>query len=456
MKSLLKFLLLGLALGSASPSVQASTGTGTDLPGHTWPQWMGPKRDGVWEEKDIASRIDLNAAKLVWESPVGGGYAGPAVTRDRVYLLSFHRDTSAASTDTSKGLLGEEHLLCADAATGKTVWEQKWPAAYTFDYSSGPRATPTVHEGLVYALGGEGALVCASASDGKILWRRDLKTEFKSPTATWGFAGHPLVHGDTIFCLAGGDGTTCLALDRLTGKEKWRALSSRQAGYCPPVLVHHHGKDVLILWHGEAINALEPASGKVLWTIPRETRFGVSMASPVQRGDDLLISCFWWGSKMLRLKPDFTTPETLWETERESDRRTEHLNALMCTPLEVDGYFYGVCSYGQLRCLDWKTGARKWETFTATGGKEERWATAFLTRLGRGGNEFLLFNEQGDLIRAALTPDGYQEKQRRNLIAPNCPDVKERPVVWSHPAYAEGHVWLRNHGTLRCWKIVSE
>ncbi|MDB6135697.1 MAG: hypothetical protein JWM59_3940 [Verrucomicrobiales bacterium] len=446
MKSLLT-LLLTLTLGSASASPNADTKA-------AWPQWMGPDRDGVWEEKDLASRIDLNSARMVWAAPVGGGYTGPAVTEDRVYLLSFHRDDSV--TDTSKGVAGEERLLCADAATGKTVWEQKWRAAYTFDYSSGPRATPTVHEGLVYALGGEGALLCASAVDGKTVWKRDLKADFKSPTATWGFAGHPLVHGDTLFCLAGGDGTTCLALDRLTGTEKWRALSSRQAGYAPPKIIRHHGREVLILWHGEAVNALDPVTGKVLWSIPKETRFGVSMASPIQRGDDLLITCFWWGSKMLRLKPDFSTPDTLWETERESDRRTEHLNALMCTPLEVDGYFYGVCSYGQLRCLEWKTGARKWETFAGTGGKEERWATAFLTRLGHSGNEFILFNEQGELIRAALTPEAYQEKQRRQIIEPNCPDVKERPVVWSHPAYARGHVWARNHGSLRCWKIVRD
>lgn len=390
---------------------------------------------------------------MEWEAPVGGGYAGPAVADGRVFLLSFYRD--AAAKDTSSGIKGEEQLLCADAASGKTVWERRWPAVYTIDYASGPRTTPTVHDGMVYALGAEGHLLCARAADGGIVWQQELTTGFHCKAPTWGFAGHPLIFEDTLICLAAGDGTTCVALDRRTGAEKWRALSSRQAGYCPPVLIRQGETPVLILWHGEAINALDPRTGKVHWTIPRDTQYGVSMAAPLHHGDQLLVSCFWWGCKALHLKPDFSTPEIIWETQRESDRRTEHLNALMCSPLLVEGFLYGICSYGQLRCLDWKTGARKWETFAATTGKEERCANAFLTRLGRTGHDFLISNERGELIHASLTPDGYKEKARRTLITPNCPDIKDRPAVWSHPAYSNGRIWLRNHGTLRCWKITK-
>ncbi len=434
-------LLLSLVLLSASL-----------VPAADWPQWMGPQRDGIWDEPDLAEKVDPAKASMVWSAPVGGGYAGPAVADGRVYLMSCHRPGIPA--DTSQGLPGEEQLLCLDAATGKVLWEQRWPVVYKIDYASGPRATPTVHKGRVYALGAEGHLVCADAKDGKILWKRDFQKELPCPSPTWGFAGHPLVFEDKLICLAGGQGSTCVALDLLTGEEKWRALSSKQAGYCPPQLIQSGGQPQVILWHGEAINALDPRSGRVHWTLPRESRYGVSMASPIQHGDRLLISAYWWGSKMLQLKPDHSLPDTLWETQREGDTRTEHLNALMCTPLLVDGFIYGVCSYGQLRCLDWKTGERRWETMTATGGKEDRWVTAFLTRLGRTGNDFLLFNEQGKLIRATLTPGGYQEKSRKALIAPNSPDVKNRKVVWSHPAYSNGHVFVRNDGELRCWKLV--
>lgn len=437
----MKQLLLSLVLLSAPIAAAAD-----------WPQWMGPQRDGIWDEPGLAAKVDPAKASMVWSAPAGGGYAGPAVADGKVYLMSCHR--GALPKDTSQGLPGEEQLLCLEAATGKVLWEQRWPVVYKIDYASGPRATPTVHDGRVYALGAEGHLVCADAKDGKILWKRDFQKELPCPSPTWGFAGHPLVFEDKLICLAGGQGSTCVALDLKTGQEKWRALSSKQAGYCPPQLIQSGGQPQVILWHGEAINALDPRSGRVHWTLPRESRYGVSMASPILHEDRLLISAYWWGSRMLQLKPDHSLPDTLWATEREGDTRTEHLNALMCTPLLADGFVYGVCSQGQLRCLDWQTGARRWETMAATGGKEDRWVTAFLTRLGRKNNDFLLFNEQGELIRATLTPDGYQEKSRKALIAPNSPDVKNRPVVWSHPAYSNGHVFVRNDGELRCWKLV--
>lgn len=433
-----------LFLVSTLPAAQAAD----------WPQWMGPNRDGIWDEPGISENANPAEATMVWSHPVGNGYAGPAVAEGKVYLLSAVSDPS--QKDTSKGLRKTEQLVCLDANTGKVVWEQLWPANYLIDYSSGPRVTSTVKEGLVHALGAEGHLLTADAKTGAVVWRKELKEALPCTAPTWGFAGHPLVFGELLICLGGGQGSTCVAFDRKTGEEKWRALSSRQSGYCPPVLIQHEGKPQLILWHGEAINALEPETGKVLWTIPRESRYGVSMAAPIQRGNQLLVSAYWWGSRMLQLKPDHSVPETLWATEREGDTRTEHLNSLMCTPMAIGDHFYGVCSQGQLRCLEWKTGRRVWETMDATGGKPDKWVTAFLTRLGAGSNDFLLFNEQGDLIRATLTPEGYQEKSRKNLIAPNSEDVKNRPVVWSHPAYSNGHVFVRNDGEIRCWRLTPK
>ena len=417
-----------------------------------WGQWMGDARDGVWREAG-AERSDPAAAEQKWEVKCGGGYAGPAVSGGRVFLLSWYREPE--QKDTSGGLRGEEELLCLDAKDGREIWRHRWAESYTIDYHDGPRATPTVHEGRVYALGAEGRLVCLDAASGKLQWQQEMKPLLKTKAPTWGFAGHPLIWEDLLICLGGGDSGTCVAFDRVSGKEKWRALSSRQAGYCPPVLIQHEGKPQIILWHGEAINALDPRTGSVLWTVPRMTQFGVSMAAPVYHGGQLLVSGFWWGSKMLKLPSGTGEPEVLWETKRESDTRTEHLNALMCSPLLVDGFLYGVCSYGQLRCLDWRSGARKWETFDATTGKETRWGNAFLTRLGDS-SDFLLFNEKGELIRATLTPEGYSEQSRHKIIEPNCPDVRERPVVWSHPAYSGGCVFARNSTGLRCWRIVKE
>jgi outer membrane protein assembly factor BamB len=416
-----------------------------------WPQWMGPQRDGLWRESGLLDAFPERGAKVLWRLPAGPGYAGPAVASGRVFFLERE---ARPTPDTSKGILGIERLRCLDAATGRAMWQREWDAAYSIDYSCGPRATPTVHDGLVYALGAEGHLACVRADDGGLVWQRDLKRDFRCSAPTWGFAGHPLVYQELLLCLVGGTGSTCVALDRKSGKEVWRALSSKQAGYCPPTLIDNHGKPEIILWHGEAINALDPATGKVHWTMPRDTLYGVSMAMPRQVGTDLLISCFWWGSKMLRLKADHSLPEVVWETERESDRRTTHLNALMCTPLVHAGHIYGVCSYGQLRCLDWATGTRKWETFAATtGAGEDLYGHAFLTRLagqGEPGNRFIIFNEKGELILARLTPEKYHLISRSKIVEPDCPDLTQRRVVWMHPAYADKKAFVKNNREIVC------
>jgi len=424
---------------------------GGPLVADDWPQWMGPARDGVWRESGLVEAFPEGGPRIVWRVKAGPGYAGPAVVGDRVYVMERE---GRATADTSKGLEGVERLRALEASTGATIWQKEWEAPYLIDYATGPRATPTVHDGLVYALGAEGRLVCVRADDGSTVWDRDLKTDFQCVSPTWGFAGHPLVWKDLLLCLVGGQGTTAVALDRRTGAEKWRALSSSHAGYCPPTLIENHGREEVIYWHGEAINSLDPETGAVHWTVPRSTRFGVSMAMPRQVGDRLLVSAFWWGSRMMRLQADQSEPEILWETERESDTRTEHLNALMCTPLHHDGFLYGVCSYGQLRCLEWASGARKWETFEATSrAGEERWGTAFLTRLGgegEDGHRFVIFNEKGELILARLTPQAYTEISRAKIVEGDCPAVKDRPVVWTHPAYAGRRAFIKNNSEIVC------
>jgi len=142
---------------------------------------------------------------------------------------------------------------------------------------------------------------------------------------------------------------------------------------------------------------------------------------------------------MLRL--DDNKPQVMWKTQKASEKETTQLNAVMCTPFLEDGYIYGVCSYGQLRCLNAQTGERIWETFKATtDGEPVRWGNAFIVK---NGNRFFLFNEKGDLIIAKLSPKGYEEISRAHVLEPTNRDPG-RLVVWSHPAFANRHVYARN------------
>ncbi|MES2705672.1 MAG: PQQ-binding-like beta-propeller repeat protein [Verrucomicrobiota bacterium] len=423
------------------------------LPAADWPQWMGPQRDGIWREEGLVRKFPESGPKVLWETPCGGGYAGPAVAEGRVFLADrIPAAPDAPKPENPSALPGTERLRALDSGTGKVLWEYQRDTPCLVSYPAGPRATPVVHEGLVYFLGIHGRLACLEAATGKVMWEKYFEKEFNCEAPMWGFAGHPVVFRDTLICLAGGKGSCVVAFDLKTGAVKWKSLTLKQQGYAPPTICDNHGQPLLIQWSAEAIHGLDPVTGRELWDLPWPIRNGVAIASPVQSGNQVLITSFWRGCRMLKLNPGDAKPDIVWETEKESDTRTVHLNALMTTPVLHGGNFYGVCSYGQIRGLRWEDGTRLWENKEIVGkGKEVRWATAFLTWMGGADSDHCLcFTESGELLILKLTPAACEIVSRAKVIEPDCEDVRERPVVWTHPAYANGHAFVRNNHLIRC------
>jgi outer membrane protein assembly factor BamB len=179
---------------------------------------------------------------------------------------------------------------------------------------------------------------------------------------------------------------------------------------------------------------------------------GLCVATPRQMEKFLFFTSFYNGSLMLRLGESIPGAETAWRTEKGDERKTTHLNAIISTPFVENGYIYGICSYGQLRCLKADTGERVWESLLpTTSGQPVRWGNAFLVKHEK---RYLLFNEKGDLIIAKLNPQGYEEISRAHLIEPTNKDPG-RPVVWSHPAFASRHVYVRNDKEIICADLTA-
>jgi outer membrane protein assembly factor BamB len=420
-----------------------------------WPQWLGPQRDGVWRETGIIEKFPTNGLKFRWRLPIGSGYSGPAVAKGRVYVMDRQLAKGATNPSSPWGrgeIPGNERVLCLNEADGKILWKYEYDCAYTVSYASGPRVTPAVHEGKVYTLGAEGHLHCLDAEKGAALWSRDFRKDFSVKTPVWGFAGHPLVDGKKVICLARGDGSVAVAFDKDTGKELWRALSAKEPGYAPPMIYEFNGKRQLIMWHPEAVNALDPETGKVLWTHPTrpEIRSGMTIPSPLKVGDLLFLTSFYNGSLLLRVDSD--KPSIVWQSQKVSEKDTDGLHSVMATPLIENGYIYSPCSYGQFRCLKLETGERLWETFAPTSGKSERWGHAFVVRHG---HRSFIFSEKGDLIIAKLTPEKYEEISRARLIDPDNRDPG-RLVVWSHPAFANRSVYARNDKEMVCVSLAAD
>ena len=421
-----------------------------------WPQWFGPERDGVWREKGIVETLPAGGPKLLWKQSVGSGYAGPAVSGDRVYVFDrVIKDPSTVPGDPfQRGEIpGDERVHCLDRKTGENIWTQSYVSNYTVSYAAGPRCTPVVDDGIVYTLGAEGRLHAFQASDGKILWTKDFISLFNVKAPVWGFAGTPLIEGDLLICLARGDGSTVVAFDKKRGTERWRALDAKEPGYCPPSILSDGDQRVLLIWHPESINGLNPKNGELLWTIPWKLRSGLSVPTPRVEGKRVFFTSFYNGATMLEFKSFDQKPKVLWQSKRVSEKRTKHLNSIMGTPVIHDGHVYGCCSYGQFRCLQVEDGKRLWETMEPIVKKETRWGNVFVTPHE---DRYFLFNELGELIIANLSPQGYRENSRAKLIEPNGSDMRQRSIVWSHPAYAHQCIFVRNDSEVRCYSLNAE
>ncbi len=438
-------------------AVLVSLDAATSACADDWPQWLGPKRDGVWRERGIFRQFPKDGPLVRWRTPIGGGYAGPAVADGRVFVLDRLLADGAhnpANAFANASIPGSERVLCLDERTGKVLWKHQYDCAYAISYPAGPRATPLVHAGKVYTLGAMGDLLCLNGRKGTVLWSKNLPRDYKANVPFWGFAAHPLLNGNQLICLVGGPGSEVVAFDRDTGNELWRSmtLAKGEIGYCPPTLIRISGKDQLIIWDPQAVHGLNPTNGDVLWSQPFAVNANLTIPTPRHSGNRLFLTSFYNGAMMLQFDGQSDKPHVLWKGKSNSEMRTDTLHSIMPTPVIQHGYIYGVCSYGQLRCLEAATGKRIWETFAATtDGEPVRWANAFLIPQD---DRFFLFNEKGDLIIARLTPAGYHEISRAHILAPTN-TMPGRPVVWSHPAFADRCVFARNDKEIVCVDLAD-
>jgi outer membrane protein assembly factor BamB len=410
--------------------------------GEDWPQWRGTNRDGVWRESGLIDKFPSSELTPKWRVPIGSGYCGPTVANGRVFVMD--RVTEPESI---------ERVHCFDEQTGKTIWSHEYACDYgRIAYPAGPRASVTIDAGRAYALGSTGRLHVYEAATGTVVWHKDLDEQYSIAMPIWGIAASPLIFENLVILHIGGDKACVVALRKETGEEAWRALSDR-AQYTAPILVQQAGQPLVICWTGDSVAGLAAATGKVLWRHewkPRNMPIGV--ATPVVEGDRVFFTSFYDGSLLLKLRQDKPEAETLWHRIGQNEKNTDALHSIISTPVFDSGYIYGVDSYGELRCLDTATGDRVWEDRTAV--PTARWSTIHFVK---NGDRYWMFNERGELIIAQLSPQGYREISRAKLLQPTLDQLRQRGgVCWSHPAFANKHVFARNDQELVCAGLAAE
>lgn len=411
-----------------------------------WPQWMGPDRDNQWKEAGILEKFPEGGPKILWRSPIAGGYAGPAVVGGKVYITDYvTSDDVKVGNFERQEFTGTERVLCLDEATGKQIWKHEYSVKYSVSYPSGPRCTPNVDGDFVYTLGSEGHLFCFKTDDGSVVWSKQLKQEYKTKAALWGYSAHPLIDGDHLLTLAGGEGSHIVALNKLTGAEVWRSSTAREQGYSPPTIIEYADARQLILLKPDSVSAVNPADGSEYWSVPYDATSGSIIMSPVMVGQYLYVAGY--SSKNLLLKMNSDNPGV---TEVWRDKRNM-ISPVNVQPTVIDNIVYGFDQKGVMRAIQIPDGEKLWESSDVIGKRPSGSDTALFVRQA---DRFWFFTELGDLVIGKLSPEGFEEIDRANVIkATNL--AFGRDVVWSMPAFANRRAYIRNDEEIICVDLAA-
>lgn len=389
----------------AAPASGAPAAPAAPVP--YWTDFRGPARDGHYRERPVLTAWPTSGLTPVWKQPVGGGYA------------SFTTDGIRAYTIEQRG--GDEVVAAYDIATGREQWTNVWPAIFRERMGGdGPRATPTWHDGRVYALGGAGEFRAIDARTGRTLWRTNILDDAGAANLQWGMAAAPLVVDDTVIVLpGGGDGRSVVAYDRRTGARAWSALDDT-ASYSSPMLVTLAGVRQVLVFSADRLMGIRPEGGELLWSFPWKTQYGVNASQPLLLGDDRLFVSTGYGTGAAAIRiaaaPDGgLTVQELWRTNRMKNQFT--------SSVLHDGFIYGL-DEAILACLDAATGELKWK------GGRYGYGQVMLAD-----GHLVVLTETGELALVRATPASHVELARFPVL-----DGK----TWNHPAISGGYLLVRN------------
>ncbi len=404
-----------------------------------WPRWRGPRGDGTWIGPELAQDWPATGLRTRWKAQLAGAYSGVTVAHGRAYTLD--------RPDPNQAQRQLERVLCFDLESGRLLWQHAYDADYgDLTYNTGPRASVTLHEGRAYTLGAVGHALCLDAATGKPLWSIDTVQRLHATRPHWGFAASPLIHGDTVILHVGAPRGCVVAVDRLTGAERWRG-GEDPAGYATPYLIapgrppeqrESHASQ-LICWTPQSVLSLSPRDGATLWRYPYPIQYGVSIHTPVYDNGVLFVSSYWHGPRALRvpIDPQPGTPptvEVLWQHEK-------LLCGLMSQPLVRDGHGYILDKDHGLSCFEMSTGKKLWDDahrLTPRGRNPQ----ANLVWLGAG-DRALAMNSRGELALLSLTPRGVRELARTQVVG----------ETWAHPAFAGRCVVARSDREIVCVEL---
>ena len=390
--------------GLHSPAAAAETGA-------DWPGFRGPDRDGTIRGVRIETDWSASPPVELWRRLIGPGWSSFAVRGGLLYTQEQHGD--------------DEVVACYDVATGSPVWRHRDAVRFwESNAGAGPRGTPTLSDGRLYALGATGILNVLDAVDGSVIWSRNAASDTDTKVPTWGFSGSPLVVDDVVIAAAAG---SLIACDLTTGEPRWFTTAGGDC-YSSPHLVHIDGVAQILLMNEAGVSSFTPADGTLLW---KHAWSGYPIVQPAQlaNGDILISVDERSGVRRITVAdgPGGWTAVERWTSAR--------IRPYFNDSVVHNGHAYGFDGRS-LACMDIEDGKRRWK-----GGRYGRGQVILLADQGL----LLVLSEKGKMALVAAVPDRFTELAQLPAI---------EGKTWNHPVLVGDILLVRNSQEMAAFRLA--
>ena len=379
-----------------------------------WPGFRGPRRDGVVRGVRIETDWSTSPPVQLWRRPIGPGWSSFAVRGDLCYTQEQRGDS--------------ELVACYKLSSGDPVWRHRDAVRfYESNGGPGPRATPTLSNGRVYAFGATGILNSLNAITGAVIWSRNVASETETKTPGWGFASSPLVVGDVVIVAAD---ATLVAYDVATGHRRWVGPAHR-GSYSSPHRVKIDGVEQILLLGGEGAISVAPSDGTVLWE--HSWPGGAIVQPALTTSGNVLINTISMsggvGTRCLAIAHGANG----WSAEERwtSNGLKPYFNDFVIHKGHAFGFDGNI-----LACIDLENGNRKW--------KGGRYGNGQLVLLPDQ-DLLLVLSEEGELALIGATPEQFKEIAR-------VPAIEGK--TWNHPVLVGDILLVRNGQEMAAFRLA--
>jgi outer membrane protein assembly factor BamB len=388
-----------------------------------WPQWRGPRRDGISDEKGLLQSWPEGGPKLIWKvEDLGRGFSSPIVTGGSIYVT---------------GDVGEDLCLYALDLEGKSRWKATNGRAWTGQYP-GARASCVYDEGSLYHLNSHGRVICLEAKTGREAWSVDVVQRFEGSVILWGLSECLLVDGPRLVVSPGGKKGAIAALDKKTGETLWASepIAENSAGYGSPILFELNGRRHLVSASSRHVFGVDADTGRGLWKFARPSEYLALCFTPVLCGDGVYVTTPGKnGGTLYKMDEQDGKPrvEAAWKTR---------LDTLQGGTVLVDGLLYGsgYMGYKGWAAVDAATGETRHTARDLASG-------AVIFADGR----LYCLTEKGEMLLLKPAPAAFEAAGRFPL-----PGEERKQDAWAQPVICDGRLYLRYHETLYCYDIRAK